>query len=708
MAILQQIQKRTGFLIMIIALALFAFIIQGLIKNSSTIGKGNSTAVAEIGGRKISRDEFQKEVALLQKQNPRISNMQAVKAIWDRTVREGVLNNQFEELGIKVGPERMRTLIVENPSIKQAFTNKQGVFDQNALLDYMNNVEKSKNSNPELYSQWQSFKKNLKEAEKEKIYMNLVKAGLNPTIKEGERSYHFDNDLVDFKFAAVSYGSIPDSTLTVTKEDINNYVSKHPDQYKAEESRDIEYVFIPLVPSHEDKEEITQKLKKLINDKKVLKDGKEVVENGFKNTEDAEAFAQQHSDVKRPARWAFKNDLPKVYADTIINLAEGDVYGPYIVNNQVYLTKVLASKKMPDSAKASHILIAYKGSRSAKPNTTRTKEEAKKKADSILRIVKRNPSKFADYAKELSEGPTKTKGGDLGWFTYGRMVPEFNDFIFSGQKGKMGVVETQFGFHVIKIDDMKAPKKAVKIVNIIRNVEPSNKTENQVFAKAAKFASEATGTDNFSKLAKDKGYQAKPIQKIGRYEDNLAGIGKNRDIVRWAYKKDRKVGDVAKFDTDKGHIVVYLTAIRDKGLMSAEEASPLVKNILLKQKKAEIIKKKMTGTTLSEIAKNSGGKVGMANGESLKSPVVPGYGKEPKVVAKAFALAPGTLSKPIAGERAVYVVKTIKIKKAADIKNYIPYVEKLKKQAQAGISKKVVDALKEKEDIEDNRSMIYQ
>lgn len=708
MAILQQIQKRTGFLIMIIALALFAFIIQGLIKNSSTIGKGNSTAVAEIGGRKISRDEFQKEVALLQKQNPRISNMQAVKAIWDRTVREGVLNNQFDELGIEVGPERMRTLIVENASIKQAFTNKQGVFDQTALLEYMNNVEKGKTSNPELYSQWQSFKKNLREAEKEKIYMNLVKTGLNPTIKEGEKAYHYENDKVNFKFAAVSYGSIPDSTVTVSKEDINNYVSKHADQYKVDESRDIEYVFIPLVPSQDDKDEVVKKLKDLINDKTVLKDNKEVVEKGLKNTEDADAFAQLHSDVKQPARWMFKNQLPNGYADKIINLNEGDVYGPYAVNNQVYLTKVLASKMMPDSAKASHILIAYKGSRSAKPETTRTKEEAKKKADSILKIVKRNGSKFADYAKELSEGPTKTKGGDLGWFTYGRMVPEFNDFIFTGSKGKMGVVETQFGFHVIKIDDIKAPKKAVKVVNIIRNVEPSNKTENQIFANAAKFASEANGNENFSKLAKDKGYQAKPIQKIGRYEDNLAGIGKNREVVRWAYKKDRKNGDVAKFDTDKGHVIVYLTAKKDKGLMSAEEASPLVKSILLKEKKAEIIKKKMTGNTLAEIAKNSDGKVGMANGVNLKSPVVPGFGKEPKVAAKAFAQAPDAISKPIAGERGVFVVKTIKIEKAADIKNYIPYVEKLKKELQAGISKKVVDALKEKEDIEDNRAMIYQ
>jgi parvulin-like peptidyl-prolyl isomerase len=710
MAILGQIQKRSGVLIMIIALALFAFIIQGLIKNSSSLGKGNVNVIAEIDGKKIPRNEFQKRVAIIQKQNKRISNMQAMKSVWDQMIKEAVLNNEYDKLGIDVGNDRIFELVSENPSIKQAFTNKQGVFDENALKDYIDQVYKNKKSNPEVYAQWKNFENALLESEKEKIYMDIVKAAINPTLKEGEDYYHYETDAVDFKYAAVPYTSVPDSLVNVTKSDIEAYVNQHKDEFKVEESRDIQYVLIPLKPSPEDKQNVIDELKKLIDDQEVYDanaENKKKIIKGFKNTDDAEAFAQEHSDIKQKARYVFKNNLPKPYADTIIKLNAGDIFGPYEFKNKIYLTKVLETKMAPDSAKASHILIAYKGALRANPNIARDKKAAQKRADSILKIVKRNPAKFADFAKELSDGPTKTKGGDLGWFTYGQMVPAFNDFIFEGKKGKIGLVETQFGFHVIKINELTEPEKMLKIVDIVRNVEPSNKTENETFAKAAQFASEAIGTKDFFNLAKEKGYSANPVMKVGRYEDNLTGIGRNREIVRWMYNKDRKVGDVTKFDLEKGHVVVMLSKIRKEGVMTPEEASLKVKPILIKKKKAAIIKEKFTGNSFDEMAKNANAKTGLATGVTMKNPIIPGFGREPKVVAKAFSLEPESFSKPIEGNKGVYVVKTIKIKKGADIKNYYPYVEKLKKERQTGIDKNVVEALKKKADIEDNRAIIY-
>ena len=711
MAILGQIQRRSGVLIMIIALALFAFIVQGLIKNSSSLGKGNVNTIAEVNGHKITRNEFQKRVALLQKQNPRLSNMQAMKSVWNQVINEAVLNNQYEDLGIKVGEDRIHELLVNDPAIKNAFTNKQGIFDENALADYIDNLYKNKKSNPERFEQWKNYENSLLENEKKKIYLDLLKSAVNPTIEEGKWLYHFENDAVDFRYAAVPYNTIQDSLVNVSKDDILAYIKKHEDRYQTEENRSIEYVFIPLEPSKKDIEKLKEDLKNLVNDKEVFDENatdKKRIEKGFKNVEDAEAFANEHSDVKQQARYFFKNQLPKESANDLINLKKGEVFGPYNVNKNVYLTKVLDTKMIPDSAKAAHILIAYKGATRANPAVTRSKEEAKKKADSILRIVKRNPAKFADYAKKLSDGPTKTKGGDLGWFTYGRMVPAFNEFIFNGRNGKIGLVETPFGYHVIKINKLTAPEKAVKIVSIIRNVEPSRETENETFAKAAQFASEALETKDFKALAKEKGYEAKPVMKIGRYEDNLPGIGQNREIVRWLYNKDRNIGDVTKFDTDKGHIIVYVSGIQEKGLMSSEEASPLVKSKILKEKKAALIREKFKGNTLDEMAKSAKARIGKAKGVTLKNPMIPGFGKEPKVVAKAFVLEPKQVSKPIDGNKAVYVIETIKVNIAPDVKNYIPYAEKLKKERLKALDKDVVKALKDKADIDDNRAFIYQ
>ncbi len=709
MAILGQIQKRSGVLIGIIALALFAFVIQGLIKNSSSIGKGSTTTIAEVGDREIPTREFQKRVALLQKQNKNLSNMQAMNVVWNQMIKEAVLNNQFDKLGIKVGKDRLRELIVNNPSIKQAFTNQQGVFDENALLDYIQNIEDNKDRNPEMYAQWKNFENSLIEQEKEKIYTDLIKASINPTLKEGEWLYHNENDAVDFDYAAVPYNTVPDSLVSVTKEDIASYIKKHDQLFKVDESRDMEYIFIPIEPSTEDKEAIKKDLSDLINDKEVYdKETKGTkIRKGFKNTDKPEDFVAKYSDVKIPAKYYFKFELPKQYADTLINLNKGDIYGPYEVGNRIYLSRAEDFITVPDSAKASHILIAYKGALRANPAISLTEEQAKKKADSLLKVVRRNPEKFADFAKKFSDGPTKVKGGDLGWFTYGRMVPEFNKFVFNGKKGQIGLVKTDFGYHIIKIDDLTKPEKAVKLVTMAKNVEPSMKTEDKIYAKASKLTSLAMKTDDFEAFAKENGLVAKPVRRLGRYEDNIPGIGINREIVKWMYDKNTSLGDVNKVDLNNGHVIVKLTGIHDKGVMSPEEASALVKPILLKEKKASIIKEKMKGNTLEEIAKNSGAKIGKATGVTLKNPIIPGFGKEPKVVAIAFVMEPGKLSEPVDGNRAVYVVKTIKVDKAEDIKNYLPYVEQLKKKEKLGLEAKVLEALKKTNTIKDKRNLIY-
>jgi len=330
MAILGKIQRKSGVLIGIIALALFAFIIQGLIKNNSSWGKGNVNTIAEVDGKKISRNEFQQKVALMQNRNRNLTQMQAVKAVWDDEIKKAILNNEFEELGIDVGEDRIRELIVNNPGIQQRFTNQQGIFDDNALSEYIATIYKYKSKYPEDFAAWKNFEESLIEAEKEKIFTDLVKAGLTPTIEEGADLYHYENDAVDFKYAAVPYSSIPDSTVTVSKQEISNYIAKHKDQYKVEESRDIEYVFIPLEASAKDIEHVKDELKKLIDDHEEYDSAtkKTIKVKGFKNADDAEAFANEHSDIKQQARYYFKNNLPKEIADTLMNLNAGDVYGP--------------------------------------------------------------------------------------------------------------------------------------------------------------------------------------------------------------------------------------------------------------------------------------------------------------------------------------------------------------------------------------------
>ena len=130
---------------------------------------------------------------------------------------------------------------------------------------------------------------------------------------------------------------------------------------------------------------------------------------------------------------------------------------------------------MPDSAESKHILIRYVGTLRAPETITKTKEEAQKLADSIMNVVKKDKSKFAELATEFSDDSSKDNGGDLGNSTPGRMVPAFDKFIFNNPTGTVGLVETDFGFHVIEVGKQSEPKKAVKLATWLKQLRLQTK-----------------------------------------------------------------------------------------------------------------------------------------------------------------------------------------------------------------------------------------
>src|SRR5690606_9441248 len=219
------------------------------------------------------------------------------------------------------------------------------------------------------------------------------------------------------------------------------------------------------------------------------------------------------------------------------------------------------------SAKASHILIAYAGTAGAS-TTERTKEEAKSLADSLLAVIKSDNEKMAVLAPEFSEDPgSKNKAGDLGWFTNGMMVPEFNDFVFEKPEGSLGVVETNFGFHVISVDEKTVPEKAVKIATLARQIQPSEQSLNEVYAKATDF-SMASHEKSFNEVVKSQNLNSRPVEGIKVLDANLPGLGTEREIVKWAFENGNSVGDIERFDISSGgYAVVQLIGKNPKGLM---------------------------------------------------------------------------------------------------------------------------------------------
>lgn len=700
MAILENIRKRTTVLILIIGLALFAFVISGIFSADGMSGAKTGTTVAEINGNDISIDKFRREVeAASNRFGAGATSMQVVNSVWDQEVRNAVLSDEFDDLGISIEQDQIINFIASNPGFAQnpQYQNENGVFDEYIFKEFISTL---KTENPGQYALWIQQEQAIMQAAKEQTYFNLIKAGLGATLKEGELDYKLANDKIDIKYVRVPYTSIADSAVTVSKDEISSYINNHKEDFKQEKARDFQFVYFEEKPSLEDEKAVEEKVLSLLNDKVEYND----TILGFRNTKNVEEFLDRNSDLKYDTIYKTKNVLAPKFADTLMALNVGDIYGPYRDGNFFKLSKMI-NKKKDGNVKASHILVAWEGAERANPEVKRTKEEAKKRADELLKDAKKGDVEFSVLARDNSDGPSATRGGDLGYFQEGRMTPKFNDFAFGNNVGHVGMVETEFGYHIVKVDDKQ---DLVRIATLARTIEASEATINSLFTQATQFESDAKDTDKtFLELSKEKKYVARPVNKIKAMDENLPGLAAQRAIVQWAFNDDSNVGDIKRFSVNNGYAVVQLTGKYAEGLMSVEDASFMVLPKLRKEKKAAQIIAANKGKGLDAIAKANNVSASTASALTMKSPTIPGAGREPFVVGNAFGLNQGETSGLLEGETGVFMVSVTKKEEAPKLENYSTYANMVQTTATQRVNSAVYNALKKSAEIEDNRAMFY-
>ena len=557
--------------------------------------------------------------------------------------------------------------------------------------------------NPQVYQSWLDYEISTVNAVLETNYFDLVKGGLITTLADGEQQYHFENDKINIEFVQIPYSKIADADVAITNSEIENYIKSHAKEFEVEPLVDIQYITYLEDPSAEDIEDAKAEINALLLDKVV--DGETI--QGFANTTKNIEYANANSELGYIDVWWFKNTLPQAVADTIITMNVNEVYGPYEDKGTLNLSKVIETRQMADSAKAKHILIRYEGLQTAPQDVIRTRENAKALADSILNVVNRNKGKFESLAAGFSEDlSNKDNGGDLGYFTPGRMVKTFNDFVFENKIGDVGVVETDYGFHVIEIEDQKNIQKAIKVASIIKKIEPSEKTINEVFSKATRFEL-AVKDGDFNALANEDGLAPKPVNKIGELDANIPGIGNNRGIVTWAFNEETKIGDVRRFNITNGYVLAQLTRRNPKGLLSIAEASATVSPILRNEKKAIKIRALISSSDINEVATDQNVSVLAADAVTMSNRTIAGAGTEPKVVGAAFGKKVNETTNLIDGVNGVYMVRVLEIINAPDIQDYTTFANQLNAQTAPSINTNVFNALKNAAVIEDNRAEFY-
>lgn len=706
MAILENIRKRTTVLILIIGLALFAFVISDVLTRGGFGDPKVGTTIGEVNGEPIPIEDFRERMESVSNQfGSQATSTQIVNTVWNQVVRTSILDQQFEDLGLEIESDQIMELIRNNPSFTQnpQFQDENGFFDETAFLNFIADLRANA---PQQYNLWLQNEQALMQSAKEQRYFDLIRAGVGASLQEGELEYRLANDRVDIRYVRVPYSSIPDSTVNVTKEEIAAYVKEHKDEFKQEAARDIRYVFFEEKASEADETAIKEDMEKLVGDQMEYMEeiDSTVVIPGFRSTTDMDAFLDRYSDTKYDTVYRAKNELPSQYADTLMGLQVGEIFGPYRDSGYFRISRMMG-RKAGGSVKASHILIAYEGAERANPNVTRTQEEARERAEEILEEARKEDAVFAQLARENSDGPSAPRGGDLGYFQEGVMTPKFNDFAFQNPVGTIGLVETEFGYHIVKVDDKQ---DVVRLATFSRAIEPSEETVNALFTEATTFEMAVSEDKSaYAARADEKGYQIRPVNQLKAMDENLPGLGSQRRVVQWAFNPETGVGDVRRFDLNTGYAIVQLTASHKEGLKSVEDASVQVLPRLRKEKKAAQILSANRGKSMQEIASSNGVTISSASALNAKSPTIAGAGREPLVVGTAVIMDVGATSGLIEGETGVFKLEVTNKEEAPDMDNYAPYANNLKSSLGGRVNTEVFNALKEKAEIEDNRAAFY-
>ncbi len=704
MAILGKIRSQGLILILVIALALFAFIIQGLLTSN---GASKDATLGVVGDSEIDRIAFSRRVENMMQNSPNLSTVQAVNSVWNSEVRGAVLKAQIEAAGIDASEEAIKEQISRSFAGEVNFQDQNGQFSEVAMNTYVTN---RKETDPNWYNQiWLPAVANIKDQVKQQQFFNLLKSGIIGTQADGELEYRLANDTRTFNFVNVPYTTIADSLVEVSKSEIQNYISNHESEFEVEAQRDVQYVFFEEKASEEDKAKLREDLLKLLYTQeaynKATKQREDVL--GLNDVTDVKEFVNANSDIPYSDAFTLVSKLP-AGAQVAGTYEAGKSFGPYVDGEYVKISKLEAKKTIMDSVKNRHILVSYNGAQ--RSTATRTKEDAEKLADSILNTIGSNKSRYLSKWEYFKDNQELAKGEDLGWTVYSgnasSLAEGYRNFLFENKEGTIGIAESSFGYHIIYIEETKNPLPAIQLATVAKELEASKATRKKLFTNVQKFQ-QAVNRENFADLAKEYKVTVNPVNSLKILDENLPGLERNRAIVRWVFEENTEVGDVDRFETPTGYVLVQVTKKSEAGMMSPEDASLTVTPILRNKKKAALILDKITASDINEIAKNQNTTVRTAAAVNRKSPMIPGVGEEPVVVGTAFGIAEGATSKPVIGEKGVFVVKVTGIEKAPDLQNYTSDANELAQRTANAATSQLVEALKKSMKITDNRATFY-
>jgi peptidyl-prolyl cis-trans isomerase D len=640
MSVIQTIRdKGAKISVIFIALALLGFILTDYFsgKARSNGGGGGPTTIGSVNGTKIEMDQFQKDVdgaeSMMKQQGyPQgpSTTQQAVEQAWNQSVNRILLNAEFDKLGMQISKKELGDILYgpnAPEDLKRQFadeaTGQYNPVKAKQAIDQMLKDKKTPAAQKDQFSNYITQLEQQRKSEK----LNAMFTNSNNVPRWFVEKQNADNSqLAKISLVKESYSSIPDSAVKIEDKEIANYISKHKDDYKQQESRSISYVTFSAAPNAADSVEARNKLL--------------TIKAEFDSTKDVEQFLARQGSGSFYNGYISGKSIQIAAKDSIFRTPVGSTYGPYLDGPTYTLAKVIGVRQMPDTVKLRHILVAtmQQDQQSGQFYPVRDSLLAKKTIDSIQTVI-RNGSNFDSVCAKLSDDGTKDKGGVYENVYSGQMVAPFNDFIFLNPVGSKGVVKTEFGYHYIEILSQKGNDPAYKIAYLPTEIVASQETDNTAMNKANQFAGDSRDQKSFDeafeKTLKPQGIVKGLGMSIGPNDPQVQGLV-SRTFVKNIYSA--KKGEVLKPERiGNDYVVAVVTEVLSEGTKSVASARLSIEPLLRNQKKAEMLKKKIGKVTTLEAAASVLGKpIETIDSIRMSLKTTSAFGYEPKVTGASF------------------------------------------------------------------------
>ncbi|MDF1574997.1 MAG: SurA N-terminal domain-containing protein [Bacteroidales bacterium] len=716
MATLQNIRNKAGLLVaVVIGLALFAFILGDMMgSGSSTIGK---KSVAEINGKGVGVTDYMNREKALREFYELNAGGQSLDAelekqiqqeTWRRLIRETIMERSYENLGLYVSADELKTMVTgdqsmalngnpalsePHPIIRQMFTNPEtGELNRAVMTNYFNSLD-----NPQFAQEkrrWLFIENEIVEEKMNQKYFNLVRKGFQPSSLDLKDYITETAKSTDFAYISEPFTEIADEDITITEADLKAYYKEHRESYKQNASRTFQYVVFEVKPSEKDVESALY----WANQTKA--------EYSRISGDEIPRYVNGTSDEPFDTRYYTYEELPGMIRDSVFQADESTIVGPYRDQESFKLARAFNPEMRPDSVRARHILLslqAYGGNRPLMNDL----------ADS-LRTVIENGGNFNQIALEYSaDESNRAIGGDLGWFTEGNMVTAFNDACFENNKGDVITAETQFGTHIIKIEDQSRPVRKIQLATVVRHIFASDETNQDYYNRAVKFRGKATDLEKFTEQAREFGLDPRFAPNITRDQATIPGIEDPIRITKWAYTSEvNSVSNIFSQNDDK-YIVAVLTEAKEEGYAKLESVRAELTLALKKKKKAEklveLLKDQLAGVNdLSRYGTENNVNVGEATQIKFANTYVAGVGLEPYVVGASMYLPLDQISDPLVGESGVFVISvTNRSEDPAAVGDDPAVKARLKYALESRSNYEAYNALVDAAKVEDNRLEIF-